>query len=1819
MTNSLTKIFDTIGFSFRTKNNFFIPVEPIKGYNSLNSSHLGYYIPYLVRNYSTNGSLQYEVGVGYVSLDGTDIVVDRYKVVKSSSNDQKVDFAPSAKSEFYVFANESNFNTGFNNVIVKNCSFAADAIQAIYLLDASKSSIDIVLPSNDKSDNLVLEFKLIAGENPVIIRDSSGSIIYSLSYSSDRYTKLAFNNVWYHIKEDKLTPFSAESFDENTFSSQANAAGDIYSFQYNSDGTSLAGSKMYWSSGNTNKLLLGSSSESLAHTIIPTSGSGNVIFNNDRTSSDFIVYGSGNKNLWFTYDGRIGLNMPSGTSPQTIFHIVNDICHEGFRLENRSACHAANVTLYHKPSGNISNNSIVGELTLAGKNNASGNKIDYVRILSRAKDPSATPQGRFELVVESAGNGISTVISDPSATVIGYSNNNLVVSGNTSTKLGFPNTNLNLTSTEATLKGSTIKLQSQDIVFGSGNVGTVTLPSLVATNIQANNIYLPSIAPNTVLSTDSNGNVSAASATVRFPSIPAGRILTTDVGGSVTGVYRTDSFFYTDRDITWNKYAQRTASICLRQIILDAACPIEEFSVNDQIAIITNTQIFYRQITSLDISGNNIVGMLVNQNLTANTVSNVRIISITKGAYLNLEMYTEPGTSADATSIVLSLRPNKSTVFNAQHKDIDFLVYGLDNSPTLSVKANNGRSSAQSGEYAVYATHQRGNLFPVPVTIQGEGANNTNNSANYNRTASGLFSGMVTSVGSNGLPSYYGTYDQNGNVAEWVEDSSSVSASASQFAVGGSWLSSSVNALRSVIPYSVSSGYQDIGFRVSSSYGLVDNSYINSDLGLRFVSIGSLNNNADLSTIYTNSNSGTPVPSSINNLGVVNKNYRIGITETTNSQYVKFLNSVASTDRFGLYDPNMSGTLIGGISRSGVEGSYSYYTKTNMEAKPVVFVDYLSAIRFTNWLHNEAPTGTGLSDSVTEDGAYSLFSLGNNTYQVTKSPYQKYSLPSLNQWHKAAYFVPGEALASSGTSSVLIKRDTPQIINAGTTASGTPYINYASLSVSGWIYADKLRLGDGSFSSNIDDNDSSLSLLNGTLILRSGVGFQKASIGKQDNVTVTNSGPEWNGTYGNVISNTGVVLSANGDISLVSTGEIKLYSPQHIRISGISIDDLKYKNLIKVDQSGVPSAVYTGALSGLLLKENTSTATATDIMIVANNKITMPDEGTNKLLYIDPNHAISSYSGIEVNEDGVTITSSLVVDSIRIGSGLEYYSGSILTHNGMNPATWEPAEYLKAEGILWNRYIKRPVMVYPDRLVFINSPSVQTLANEFSYSDTIAVINSDTRETRYVKAAYETRNIIDGDQPMTGPPTGLFRNGTELEYCPTINWSNNIYSGVSGYAYSVTKGGYLSIQIEQENNADIQSSFSCSSDSIGYYKPSTLNTISTRPNQPTAFNLLGENIDFAIYGAKETLYHRYDAGIFGVGADGLPVGLSPALRVNAKVDNAVYGDASSGVYFSGYTNVGRTIPSGYLVDERAKVSINTNDNYLISSITSGANILGLYADLSVNGYTYSNSIISDNIYLRPLPNISGTAKYVINAPLTVNQYGQIISQMPESAPTIPGSPTSVIGEAGNSAITLNWVEPTNNGGRRIINYLIEYSVNQGALWTTYAKPVSSSTSLSITGLTNSVEYLFRVSAINSIGTGAPSLVSSGITPLSNRPSQPRSLSVSRASLSATLTWTVPIYGSPTNYIVEYSSNNGNTWSTYPDPDTISTSTTVTITGLSDFNRYIFRVKAENANGYGAYVEVISLGTDPYDPPTDPVNDNTSLWDFGKITFTGVCV
>ena len=94
----------------------------------------------------------------------------------------------------------------------------------------------------------------------------------------------------------------------------------------------------------------------------------------------------------------------------------------------------------------------------------------------------------------------------------------------------------------------------------------------------------------------------------------------------------------------------------------------------------------------------------------------------------------------------------------------------------------------------------------------------------------------------------------------------------------------------------------------------------------------------------------------------------------------------------------------------------------------------------------------------------------------------------------------------------------------------------------------------------------------------------------------------------------------------------------------------------------------------------------------------------------------------------------------------------------------------------------------------------------------------------------------------------------------------------------------------------------------------------------------------------------------------------------------------------------------------------------------------------------------------------------------------------------PDAPTSVSGTAGDSQVSLTWTAPTYNNGAAITDYTIEFSSNFGASWTTFSDTVSSSTSVVIAGLTNGLSYIFRVAAVNSVGTGSYSTNSDVVIP-----------------------------------------------------------------------------------------------------------------------------
>ena len=141
--------------------------------------------------------------------------------------------------------------------------------------------------------------------------------------------------------------------------------------------------------------------------------------------------------------------------------------------------------------------------------------------------------------------------------------------------------------------------------------------------------------------------------------------------------------------------------------------------------------------------------------------------------------------------------------------------------------------------------------------------------------------------------------------------------------------------------------------------------------------------------------------------GAVVDTYQIAQNETTISQYAEFLNVKAQTDTYGLYSTSMGSDLnIAGITRSGVSGSYSYSVVAGSGNRPISYVSWFDAARFTNWL------GNGQGSGSTETGAYTLSGATSGIF--TKNVGATVWIPSESEWYKAAYYDPNKGGAGVG-------------------------------------------------------------------------------------------------------------------------------------------------------------------------------------------------------------------------------------------------------------------------------------------------------------------------------------------------------------------------------------------------------------------------------------------------------------------------------------------------------------------------------------------------------------------------------------------------------------------------------------------------------------------------------------------------------------------------------------------------------------------------------------------------------------------------------------
>jgi len=192
---------------------------------------------------------------------------------------------------------------------------------------------------------------------------------------------------------------------------------------------------------------------------------------------------------------------------------------------------------------------------------------------------------------------------------------------------------------------------------------------------------------------------------------------------------------------------------------------------------------------------------------------------------------------------------------------------------------------------------------------------------------------------------------------------------------------------------------------------------------------------------------------------------------------------------------------------------------------------------------------------------------------------------------------------------------------------------------------------------------------------------------------------------------------------------------------------------------------------------------------------------------------------------------------------------------------------------------------------------------------------------------------------------------------------------------------------------------------------------------------------------------------------------------------------------------------------------------------------------------------------------------------------------------VPSQVTGLtLGSTTNSTQALTWTAPSANGSA-ITDYIVQSSTDN-TNWTTFADGTSTATSATVTGLSSSTLYYYRVAAVNAIGTGAYSASVNATTSASaTAPAQVTGLTLGTPkSTTQPLTWTAPSNGGSaiTDYLVEYKASASGTWLTFSDGT--STATSATVTGLTASTPYDYRVSAINAVGTGTPSSTVSGST-----------------------------
>jgi hypothetical protein len=230
----------------------------------------------------------------------------------------------------------------------------------------------------------------------------------------------------------------------------------------------------------------------------------------------------------------------------------------------------------------------------------------------------------------------------------------------------------------------------------------------------------------------------------------------------------------------------------------------------------------------------------------------------------------------------------------------------------------------------------------------------------------------------------------------------------------------------------------------------------------------------------------------------------------------------------------------------------------------------------------------------------------------------------------------------------------------------------------------------------------------------------------------------------------------------------------------------------------------------------------------------------------------------------------------------------------------------------------------------------------------------------------------------------------------------------------------------------------------------TRGTTSQRPASPTAGDLF--------FNTEKKAFEVW------TGSAWVSVAVNGAVPLPPTIGTASLTALTASVPFTGPNDFGDAAISTY-------TATSNPGSISVSSATSPISITGLTA---ATAYTFT--VTATNSY--GISNASSASNSVTTA-------------------NVPGAPTSVT--AADTGIDgealIEWTAPGSNGGSAITDYIVEYSSNSGSSYTIFSDGTSTATSATVTGLTIGSTYIFRVKAVNAIGTGTASTATSNYIPV----------------------------------------------------------------------------------------------------------------------------